>query len=75
MDTLELAGMHIIKNFAEPFKKDTKCQLQIFPHLLTSHNLNGSSSSNVLAFDSKKNLESGTAGQIPSETMRGNLGE
>ena len=53
---LELAGMHI-KIFAEPFEKDTKCQLQILPHLLTSQNLNGSSC-NVLAFDSKKNLQS-----------------
>ena len=31
MDVLELAGMRIIKVFAEPFKKDTKCQLQILP--------------------------------------------
>ena len=74
MDILELAGMRIIKVFAEPFKKDTTCQLQILPHLLTSHNLNGSSSSKVLAFDSKKILNLRAGGEIPSETMRGNLG-
>ena len=67
MDILELAGLRIIQIAAQPFKKDTKCQLQILPRLLTSHNLNGSSSK-VLAFD----LRAG--GEIPSETMRGNLG-
>ena len=55
MDILELAGKHINKIFAEPFKKDTKCQLQILPHLLTSHNLI-SCSNKVVAFDSKKIL-------------------
>ena len=39
-----------------------------------SSDLNGSSS-NVLEFDSKKILNLRAGGEIPSETMRGNLGE
>ena len=68
-DVLELAGMQIIQIFAQVFKKETKCQLLIFPHLPTSQNPNGSSSNNrssskVLAFGLKDLLKLIELGEV-----------
>ena len=69
-DVLELAGMQILQIFAQVFKKETKCQLLIFPNLPTSQKPNGSSSNNrsssskVLAFDVKDILKLIELGEV-----------
>ena len=61
--------MQIIQIFAQVNKKETKCQLLIFPHLSTSQKPNGSSSNNrssskVLAFDVKDILKLIELGEV-----------